>query len=342
VCQSKITHIFYGDEACGAFYCVGMVLRFMIFVSFVVNSLVAADDKVIVERRDGKLQVRSGGELFTEYLLEGNQKPILYPVYGPGGTAMVRNFPMKKAEGEASDHPHHRSLWFAHGDVNGVSFWHEGEGCGTTVHDTLLEVSSGEKGFIKTFNKWVGPDGRVHCTDIRTITFRLLKDGSRSIDYEVTLYASEGKVTFGDTKEGTMAIRTHPNLRLRNDPERGVTTAAGEALNSSGFRDKELWGKRAAWVDYWGTIDGKTLGIAIFDHPTNPRHPTWWHARDYGLIAANAFGAHDFAKKPKGSGNMVIEAGESITFRYRFIFHKGDAETARIAEAYADFASKKK
>jgi len=318
-----------------------MIRLLIVVVSFLGSPFVAAEDRVTIERGAGTLRVMLGGEPFTEYLLEGNQKPILYPVYGPGGVAMVRNFPMKKAKGEAFDHPHHRSLWFAHGDVNGVSFWHEGEGCGKTVHDTLLEVSSGEEGVIKTFNKWVGPDGRVHCTDIRTVTFHLLNDGSRAIDYEITLYASEGKVTFGDTKEGTMAIRTHPNLRLANDPEHGVTTANGKALNSSGFRNHDLWGKRAAWVDYWGAIDGTTLGIAIFDHPKNPRHPTWWHARDYGLIAANAFGVHDFSKKPKGTGNMVLAAGDSVAFRYRFIFHEGDAETAKIAEAYARFAQKK-
>ena len=323
------------------FYWFPMPLRFMTLVCFVMSSLCAAEDRVVVERLDGKLQVRLGEELFTEYLLEGNQRPILYPIHGPGGVVMVRNFPMKKVEGESADHPHHRSLWFAHGDVNGISFWHERKGCGTIVSDTLLEFSSGDEGLIKTFNKWVGPDGRVHCTDIRTIIFRALDGGSRSIDYEVVLHASEGDVTFGDTKEGTMAIRTHPNLRLENDLDHGVTTADGRALNSSGLRDKKLWGKRAAWVDYWGKIDGKTLGIAFFDHPQNPRHPTWWHARDYGLVAANAFGVHDFTKKPKGTGNMVIGAGDSVTFRYRFIFHEGDAEVARIAEAYAGFAAGK-
>ena len=145
-------------------------------------------------------------------------------------------------------------------------------------------------------------------------------------------------MTFGDTKEGTMGIRTHPNLRLRNDARRGVTTANGQALNSAGDRDGKLWGKRAKWVDYWGKIGDHIVGVAIFEHPSSARHPTWWHARDYGLVAANAFGVHDFEKKPRGTGDMVIEAGGSVTFKYRFLFHEGDAEAAKIAERYAAYA----
>ena len=116
-------------------------------------------------------------------------------------------------------------------------------------------------------------------------------------------------------------------------------TAVGHAINSEGDKDRDLWGKRAKWVDYWGAVKGKTLGIAIFDHPANPRHPTWWHARDYGLVAANPFGIHDFEKKPKGVGDMVIKDGSAVTFRYRFVFHQGDAKSANIEALYARFAA---
>ena len=77
-------------------------------------------------------------------------------------------------------------------------------------------------------------------------------------------------------------------------------------------------------------IDGKTIGMAIFDHPSNPRHPTWWHARYYGLVAANPFGIHDFEKQPDGTGDLTIPAGKSVTFRYRFLFHEGDYKAADI------------
>lgn len=138
-----------------------------------------------------------------------------------------------------------------------------------------------------------------------------------------------------------MAIRTCPPLRLKNDKKRGVTGAKGKAVNSAGVRDKAVWGKRAQWVDYSGPVAGKVVGVAIFDHPDNPRHPTWWHARDYGLIAANPFGVHHFERKGAGAGDMKIPAGEKRTFRYRFYFHTGDAAAADIAGRYARYAKGK-
>jgi len=295
---------------------------------------------VTIVKSEGKLRVEISGDLFTEYIYKDVPKPVLYPIIGPYGIGMTRNFPMKAGvEGEADDHPHQRSLWFTHGEVNEANFWAEGPDCGKTVQAELIKAEGGpDHGVISTRNNWVGPDGKVQLSDTRTITFRTAP-GARIIDYHITIHAAEGDVIFGDTKEGTMGIRTHPNLRLENDPERGVTTANGQAVNSEGVEGREVWGKRAKWVDYWGTIDDKTVGVAIFDHPGNPRHPTWWHARDYGLIAANPFGVHDFEEKPKGEGDMIIKAGDSVTFAYRFLFHEGDTKKAGIADQYERYAA---
>ena len=157
------------------------------------------------------------------------------------------------------------------------------------------------------------------------------------IDWTTSIHATDADVTFGDTKEGTFGIRTHPNLRLNNDPNRGVTTANGQAINSEAVTGQEIWGKRAKWVDYSGVIEDKTVGIAFMDHPTNLRHPTWWHARQYGLVAANPFGIHAFDGQPAGTGKLTVPAGESITLRYRLIFHEGDAQQAKIAEQFERF-----
>ncbi|MEZ6073281.1 MAG: DUF6807 family protein [Pirellulales bacterium] len=148
----------------------------------------------------------------------------------------------------------------------------------------------------------------------------------------MTLLASEGDVVIQDTEEGTMGVRSHPNLRLQNGD--GVTTANGQALNSAGVGGKDVWGKRAAWIDYWGNVDGHTVGIAVFDHPQNLRHPTWWHARPYGLFTANPFGVHDFEGKPAGAGEYRIKAGDELTLRYRLVFHDGGPEAAAIVQAY--------
>lgn len=294
---------------------------------------------VVITEQPDRLRVTIDGELFTEYVFRGPPRPILYPVIGPYGIGMTRNFPMRDdVPGEAHDHPHHRSLWFAHRPINGVDFWSEFPQAGTTVTEKILRVECGPKGLIESAHRWVGPDGRVALRDTRRIVFQADADGTRMIDYEVTILADHGDVTFGDSKEGTMAIRTHPNLRLANDPKRGVTTANGQAINSAGVRGPEVWGKRADWIDYWGQVNGKIVGIAIFDHPANPRHPTHWMARGYGYIGANPFGLNAFEGKPLGTGDMTIKAGQKATFRYRFVFHKGDFQHGRIAERYAEYA----
>ena len=133
-----------------------------------------------------------------------------------------------------------------------------------------------------------------------------------------------------------MAIRLNESMKLI---KAGKKPGDGHLLNSAGAKDGDCWGKSAEWCDYWGPVDGKTLGVAIFDHPKNPVHPTWWHARDYGLFAANPFGVHDFEKKPAHAGDLKIPAGGSVTFRYRFLIHEGDAAAARIAERYAEFST---
>jgi hypothetical protein len=243
---------------------------------------------------------------------------------------------MKDPPGEEHDHPHHRSLWFAHGAINGHDFWSEQKDFGKTVHEDFLEVTSGSKeGVIRERNKWVAADGTVVCTDERTLRFyNPGRANERLFDFEITLKASNGELTFGDTKEGTMAVRLAETMRLKGKGKVGK----GHIVNSAGVRDGQTWGKRAEWCDYYGPVEGKTVGIAIFDHPQNPRHPTWWHVRDYGLFAANPFGQHDFESLPdKAAGNLIVPAGKSVTFRYRFYLHEGDDQQAKVAEKYKQY-----
>jgi len=295
--------------------------------------------QVTITQSDDRARVLLGGELFAEYVFRGYSRPIVYPIIGPYGIGMTRNWPMRDdVPGESHDHVHQKALFLAFGWVNGVNFFGEAPGSGKIVHRELLKVESGcERGVIQTTNDWVAADGKVICSDTRTLSFQAVP-GGRAIDWEVTLRASHGDVKFADDKHGLLAIRTHPNLRLDNAPAAGVTTANGQAVNSEGVRGKAVFGKRARWIDYWGKIDGKTVGIAIFDHPTNPNHPTWWMARGYGYVAADPFGGHAIGGEPPGTGDMTILAGESVTLRYRLVFHQRDPEQAKIAEQYRCYA----
>ncbi len=316
------------------------VLRVMVVVGLFV-SLAAGQSIEVKKVDDGRIRVTIDGDLFTELLTEGHHKPILFPVIGPHGVSMTRHYPIEEAApGEEADHPHQKSLWFTHGDVNGVDFWTEydrktkqpaPDKYGRVVQKKVLETCSGEVGVIRTANEWVAPGGKVLVSDERTLEFRRLP-GGRVIDFTVKLKADHGDVTFGETKEGTMAIRTHPALRLEGK------VAKGKAASSEGVTGRDVWGKPARWVDYWAPVEGHVVGVAIMDHPANPRHPTRWHARQYGLIGANPFGGGDFDKSLKGTGAMTLKSGDTATFRYRFYFHDGEHDKADVEKVYAEFS----
>ncbi len=289
---------------------------------------------VQITQLTNRLRVEINGQFLTEYFFKDVPRPYCYPLIGPSGAALTRNWPMKTTPNEEHDHPHHRSLWFAHGAVNGHDFWSEQKDFGRIAHDGFLEIKSGrESGVIKSQDKWIAPDQTVVCTDARTMRFYNPDDADeRVFDFEITLHATNGEVTFGDTKEGALAVRLAETMRLKGK------VGHGHIVNSAGVRDDETWGKRADWCDYFGPVDGKTVGIAIFDHPQNPRHPTWWHVREYGLFAANPFGRHDFEKlSDKSAGNITIPAGQSVTFRYRFYLHEGDDLQAKVAQKYEQY-----
>lgn len=237
---------------------------------------------------------------------------------------------MKDVPGEKHDHPHQRSIWFTHGDVNGVDFWSENEKHGAIAHREYLRLDEGDKeAVIATRNDWIDVKGKKVCEDWRMLTFAA-GDGWRSIDFEITLTASEGPVKFGDTKEGSMGIRI-PTVMDVNSQK------GGHIVNSEGDTDKDAWGKPASWVDYYGTVNNQPVGIAFMNHPSSFRYPTRWHVRDYGLFAANPFGLRDFVGKNDVDGSYTLENGASLALRYRLLFHKGDAKAAKVAEAFEGY-----
>jgi hypothetical protein len=295
-----------------------------------VPSLHAA--KITLEKDDQGITVKCDGQPFARYHKKSGAKPILWPIYGPGGQQLTRGYPMRDAlPTEKQDHIHHRSFWFDHGDVNGVSFWHESGDNGTIEHREYLKIQQGDQGVIQTSNQWVTPGGEVLCDDVRTMTFAA-DDKVRHIDFLVKVTAAQDQVVFGDTKEGSFGLRVAGTMRV--DAKQG-----GTIVNSEGQRDGAAWGKRASWVDYSGPVDGQTVGIAILNHPLSLRYPTYWHVRTYGLFAANPFGLHDFLKSGNAQGALKLDKGESFEMFYRVILHNGDAETAQIAKRFKQYAS---
>ncbi|MGC8668401.1 MAG: PmoA family protein [Chthonomonadales bacterium] len=289
--------------------------------------------KMAVVQTGRDLEISAGGELIARYdATHGPNKPYFFPLNAPGGRTIVRSWPVEQGSPASShDHPHHRGLWFTHGDVNGVDYWSEGKGTGSTRCRGYEDLESGPVyAHFRTGTDWVDPSGKKVAEDVRDVTVYDTPAGWL-MDFNVTVHPSNGPLTFGDTKEGSFGLRVADTMR--------VTGGNGHILTSAGVTDRMAWGTRADWVDYYGPVGGAEIGIAIMDHPQNLRHPTYWHVRDYGLFAANPFGIHEFVKgAAPHSGDFTLQPGSQLTLRYRVLLHKGGPEQAHVPDVWWDYA----
>ena len=309
-----------------------------------------AQEPVSVTRTGDTISVDIGGAPFTTYYFGTEApKPYLFPLRSAQGTIVTRSWPMvQDSPGQDHDHPHQRAMYFAHGDINKIDFWAEKKltraqqtvngifypsenlPIGRTVIRRISEMHGGaHSGVVEAAFDLVKPDSEAIGEEVQSYTFSGSKN-DRIIDCAFTLRANHGPLKIGDTKEGTFAIRV---VHALNSPP-------GHMINSKGgVGEKEIWGKKADWVDYYGKVDGEEVGIAIFDNPHNLRHPTTWMARAYGLFAVNPFGLREFFHNPKLDGSYTIPAGGSLTLRYRVLIHHGDVKQADVAAAWQRYAS---
>ena len=290
--------------------------------------------EVIARAADQRVDVLVDGKPFTTYLLgSAVKKPVLFPLRSARGTIITRGYPLEPRPGERADHPHHVGHWFNHGEVNGFDFWgHSDETAaalraktGTIVHTAVVRTTSGVgSGALGVTADWVAADGAKLLAETTEFVFRG-HAGWRAIDRVTTWKAVNGSVVFGDTKEGSFGIRVARSLELPIDqtgrfvdqagrtdatPRVDRTPVTGQYLASDGATGEGVWGSRGPWMALSGIVDGETLTIAIFDHPKNPGSPTHWHARGYGLFAANPFGHQGFdpkqAKHDDAAGHPLL------------------------------------
>ncbi len=320
--------------------------KYLLFLALASALPLAAQVK-LTRQDNTQIDITIDGKPFsTLFFGPDTYKPYMHPLRAADGTVVTRGYPMLDVPGEPKDHPHHRGLWFAHGDVNGLDFWSpETPGAtpnkkGRVVLDKVVSVKSGDKsGSMTLVFHWKKPDGKTLLTETRTTT--IYSDPKlRIVDFDITLKAGDEKAVFGDTKEGTFAIRLAAPLDEPTGKEKAdIATPTGKMTSAEGKTgEKNIWGKRSPWVDYSGTLNNEKLGIAIFDHPGNPKHPTYWHARSYGLFAANIFGEHDYYNDKSRDGSVTVQPGGSLRFRYRVLIHPGDTQEARIAELYKKYS----
>jgi hypothetical protein len=317
---------------------------------------------VSAEQSDRGVVIKIDDQVFAEYLTKAGQAPAIWPIIGPTGQEMTRAYPLKpfaKGKFDTDDHPHHQSLWFTHDKVNGADFWEANRNDRNDdgphiAHRMFLNVDSdGSNATVVTRNDWMNGDKRI-CEDERKVVFGTRENGDRWIDFTITIKATDGDVTFGDTKEGTFAIRVPDVMRVE-------AKQGGRIENSEGQTNDAAWGQPAKWVDYSGptvaaslrdanspaselrppTSDPSDLGIAIMSHPKSFRPVPRWHVRGYGLFAANPFGQVDFPNPEAAKqGAHTIKSGDSITLRYLVLLHRGGTNKDDLNAAFEEFAKK--
>lgn len=338
---------------------------FRLAIPLVLFALPASAADVSIWKTPTELEFKVGDQVVTKYRYGGDvqvekgtgtkplAKPFFYPINAPDGTCVTRGWPVvRNNAGDTTDHFHQKSAWFCHGDVipegiemktkssdkriHGVDFWAESAGHGRIVCVGVMQPKGDS---VDTYNEWRTPDDVKILVEKRTLTLKDLPAG-RLIILDIDLHATVCPITFGDTKEGSMGVRVSDEFRLAKPGSDGVVTSVDGKVAKAPAKDNlPMWGHPAAWHDYSGTLGGKPVGLAVFDDPKNA-HPSAWHTRAYGLMAANPFGRKDSGfPAMKGKAELVkLAKGEHLKLRYGIYVHAGDATTGKVADAFAAFA----
>ncbi|WP_151087930.1 DUF6807 domain-containing protein [Hymenobacter baengnokdamensis] len=311
-----------------------------------------------------KIDVYVGKQLFTSFLYPDSlEKPVLYPLRAADGNVVTRGFPLQPKAGDPTDHPHHIGLWFNYENVNGLDFWNNSyaipkekkNAYGWIKTDRILTTSSGPTGVLAYHANWTNQANEVLLEE--TTRFEFSGTGrARTIDRVTTLKAVV-PVTFNDAKDGLLGLRLAHELQMPSTQDqkftdsKGIVTVVkagtdhvpnGSYLTSAGKRGNDAWSTRGVWCKVFGKMGADSVSIAIIDHPGNPNYPTFWHARGYGLFAANPLGEKVFTEG-KSAKNLRLEKGESATFRYRILIDDGSKTLSshQLDEEAAAFAKKK-
>lgn len=344
------------------------IMKLLLFLFLLTGSAIPVLAQPMVEvtplPEAQRVDVLVDGEPFTSYIytdtLSVLKKPVLYPIRSAGGTPVTRYYPMEARAGERADHPHQIGLWFNYGNVDGFDFWNNSDAVsedragqmGTIYHREIEHAESGTgTGILTVSADWLTPDGRRLLAERTTFHFHA-DSAYRAIDRVTTLTAGSDAVDLADNKEGVLGLRVRRELEMPAGEPLRLTDASGRAraedvLDDAGvnghYRNSEgvagypdVWGKRAKWTALSGVVDGEPVTIAIFDHPENVGYPTYWHARDYGLFAANPLGQKDLSGGTEELG-FALEPGGSVTFRHRIAVFSSKAEDEVIEAAWARF-----
>jgi hypothetical protein len=300
--------------------------------------------QVVADEAHRRVDVTIDGAAFTSYIWPISlKKPVLYPLIDDEGFTVTRGYPLDPGPNERVDHPHQAGLWFNYGNVNGFDFWNNSDAIkpedrskmGTILQTKVVSTKSGsDHGELVVESVWITGENKQILKQTTRYIFERRNQG-RVIDEAITLQPLDHAV-FHDDKEGLFGMRvarwlespeekggifTDANgnpTKVDSAPADSTIPATGVYLTSEGVRGPAVWSTRGRWCVLTGSKGNHTAAIAIFDHPKNPNYPTYWHARGYGLFAANPLGQHIFDPKSPEL-NFTLEKGQSATFRYRVL-----------------------
>lgn len=318
--------------------------------------------KVIKLKTENKIDVFINNKPFTSFLYPDSlEKPILFPVRGADETIVTRGFPIDPRPDEPTDHPHQKGIWFTYENVNGLDFWNNSYAIpgekkylyGWIKTDSILKISGGLKGIIAYHANWTNQRNKVLLEENTTLTFSGTEH-QRIID-RTTILKADTNINFTDAKDGLYGMRLAHELQIPNTTSESVqyandkkipkvsdTIANGNYITSEGKTGDAAWGTRARWCKVFAKIKNDSISIAMIDHPQNPGYPTFWHARGYGLFAANPLGEKIFTNG-KSIKNFHLNKGESVTFRYRTVIDSGNKTiSAKELNELADKFAKEK
>ncbi len=309
-----------------------------------------------------KVEVMIDGKPFTNYIFPSDtvlKKPVLFPIFSPNGTIVTRGYPFAPRAGERIDHPHHVGLWLNYEYVNGFDFWNNSNAIknptkyGTIYHTKITKMKSGKKATLSVEADWITANGKgKNVLKEKTTYIFQVKNKVRIIDRITTLTAQADTVFLNDVKDGMIALRLARELEHPSDKAdefldaNGIVTKvdklnnthiSGKYRSSEGIEGDNVWSTRAKWVNLTGRIGSDNISVCMIDHPQNLRYPTYWHARGYGLFAANPLGGKVFSKG-EDVVNLKLAPNQSITFRYRIVVasrHLSDAENEALSIDFA-------
>jgi hypothetical protein len=315
--------------------------------------------KVVKVADKNKVDIVIGNKLFTSFLYPDTlEKPVLYPVHAANGIVVTRGFPLDPKPGDPTDHPHHIGIWFNFENLNDLDFWNNSyaikkekkSAYGWVKTDRILQTSGGAKGILAYHANWTNQANDILLEETTRLEFS--GTANRRVIDRITTLKAVTLCVFKDSKDGLLGLRLAHELQIPSTVDQKFTdnkgnvtivkgsddkVPTGSYLTSGGKTGDAAWGTRGAWCKVFGKMGADSISITIFDHPKNFNYPTFWHARGYGLFAANPLGQKAFTSgEPK---NLTLQKGESVTFRYRIVVDNGpktpdSRQLNAVAKAY--------